>query len=250
MNFIINEVKYAQDVLKNKDISNDTIRKIIVLIKYYKQIGMNREQIYNEIENFMISNYPNYNSAMWQEVIQRLVIRFAKTKYKLRKIDKIHINKEEMDFILSKNNDKMERILFIMLVYAKIYNSDGWINTDIKYVFKFANCRDNSKNQYLYMNKLYNEGILEFPKSIKNNSFRITYLSDTNNPVIEIDDFDNPIMYYYKYKNPNSVGICEICGKKILKEGKKHNSKKYCSDCSIKIRREYKRNKQREYREK
>lgn len=250
MNFIINELKYAQDILKNKDILDDTIKKIIVLIKYYKQMGMNREQIYNEIEDFMISNYPNYNKAMWQDTIQSLVVKFAKSKYKLRIIDNVYITKEEMDFILSKNNDKMERILFIMLVYAKIYNSNGWINTDIKYIFKYSNCRDNSKNQYLYMNKLYNEGILEFPKSIKNNSFRITYLNNTKNLAIEIKDFDNPIMYYYEYKNPNSVGNCEMCGKKILKDGKKHNSKKYCTDCSTRNRREYKKKKQREYREK
>lgn len=247
MNFIINELKYAQDILRNKDISNDTIKKIIILIKYYKHLGMNKSQIYSEIEDFMILSYPNYNNAMWQDLIQDLVTKFYKSKHKLRIIEGINITKEEIDFILSKKNDKMERVLFIMLVYAKLYNSNGWINTDIKYIFKYSNCRDVSKNQYLYLNKLYNEGLVEFPKSIKNNSFRITYINDSGNSAIEIKDFDDPIMYYYKYKNPNDVGICEICGKKILKKGK---NTKYCPKCFTSTRREYYKEKKREYRKK
>lgn len=240
MQLILNEYQYVEEILNNpKEIKVDTTKKIIVLIKHYKEKGMNREQILFTIQDFMSNNYPEFNLSLWDDFLRKLVKTYACKKYSLRKIEKVNIYKEEMDYIISKRDEKLERILFIMLVYAKIGDAKGWINTDIYNVFKDSNTSSTKKNMYLYVHKLKEKGIVDIQKQVDGRNVRIDFMKDNGETVITITDFKDPIMDYYKYIG-KKVKICEGegCSKRILIKGKRD---KYCKKCKKEKELEWKR---------
>lgn len=231
MQLILNEYQYIEKILKNpNDIKIDTTKKIIVLIKYYKEKGMNREQILYVIQDFMSNNYPEFNLSMWDEFLRKLVKTYACKKYSLRKIDKIDIYKEEMDYIRGFKDAKLERILFIMLVYAKIGGFNGWINTDIANVFKDSKTSSTKKNMYLYIHKLKERGIVDIQKQVDGRNVKIEFMRNNGEVVISVTDFKDPIMDYYKYIG-QKVKTCagDGCNKRILI---KNNKNKYCKECA------------------
>lgn len=241
MQLILNEYQYVEEILNNpKEIKVDTTKKIIVLIKHYKEKGMNREQILFTIQDFMSSNYPEFNLSLWDDFLRKLVKTYACKKYSLRKIEKVNIYKEEMNYITSKKDEKLERILFIMLVYAKIGDSKGWINTDIYNVFKDSNTSSTKKNMYLYVHKLKEKGIVDIQKQVDGRNVRIDFMKDDGVIVITITDFRDPIMDYYKYIG-KKVKTCEGegCNKRILVKGA--SPKKYCKECQKEKEKEKKR---------
>lgn len=232
MQLILNEYEYVEEVLKTKNIKTDTTKKIIVLIKYYKEKGMKRDQILGQIQDFMIDYYPEFNLSLWDEFLRKLIKTYSSSKYSLRKIEEVHIYKEEMDYITNFNNPKLERILFIMLVYAKIGGFNGWINTDIRNVFRDSNTSSTKKNMYLYIHKLKEHGIVDIQKQVDGRNVRIEFMKDSGDIVIKIKDFRDIIMYYYEYKGER-VKVCEGegCGSKFLIKNKNNYSQKYCNKC-------------------
>ncbi|MDC4245540.1 hypothetical protein [Clostridium perfringens] len=237
MQLILNEYRYVEEILNNlKNIKVDTTKKIIVLIKHYKSIGMNREQILGRIQDIMMNNYPEFNLSLWDEFLRKLVKTYSNSKYTLRQIKNIDIYKEEMDYITSKKDSKLERILFMMLVYAKIGGFNGWINTDISNVFRDAKASSTRKNMYLYIHKLKEIGMVDIQKQVDGRNVKIDFMKDEGEVVISISDFVDPIMDYYQYIG-QKVKVCEGegCSKRILVKGKKNTSQKYCRDCQKKI---------------
>lgn len=240
MQLILNEYKYVEEILGDlKNIKVDTTKKIIVLIKHYKSIGMNREQILGRIQDIMMNNYPEFNLSLWDEFLRKLVKTYSNSKYALRKIESIDIYKEEMNYIVSKKDAKLERILFMMLVYAKIGGFNGWINTDISNVFRDAKASSTKKNMYLYIHKLKEKGIVDVQKQVDGRNVKIDFMKESGDIVISITDFIDPIMDYYKYIGLK-VKVCEGegCNKRILVKGKRD---KYCKECKKKIQLEWQR---------
>lgn len=237
MKLILNEYDYVEEIIKTKDVRIDTTKKIIVLIKYYKEKGVGKDETLGKIQDFMMDNYPGFNLSLWDEFLVKLVKTYHSSKYSLRKIDNIHIYKEEMDYITRFNNPKLERILFIMLFYAKIGGFNGWINTDIKNVFRDSKTSSTRKNMYLYIHKLKEHGIVDIQKQVDGRNVRIEFMKDSGEDVIIIDDFRDIIMYYYEYKGMK-VKRCEGegCGVKFLVRGKANT--KYCKECSKKNEKE------------
>ncbi|WP_317412188.1 hypothetical protein [Clostridium baratii] len=234
MKIIKDEYKYIENILKNpKDIKIDTTKKLIVLIKHLRQNEKNREEILFYLQDFMSNNYPEFNLSMWDEFLRKLVKTYACKKYSLRKIEKIDIYKEEMDYIRNFKDAKLERILFIMLVYAKIGGFNGWINTDISNVFKDSNTSSTKKNMYLYIHKLKERGIVDIQKQVDGRNVKIEFMRDNGEVVISIIDFKDPIMDYYKYIG-QKVKVCEGegCDKRILVKGRA--TTKFCKECAKK----------------
>ncbi|MFH0334662.1 hypothetical protein [Clostridium perfringens] len=235
MKLILNEYDYVKSIIKTKDIKTDTTKKIIVLIKYYREQGINKDETLGKIQDFMMDNYPEFNLSLWDEFLSKLVKTYHSNKHSLRKIDNVHIYKEEMDYITRFNNPKLERILFIMLVYAKIGGFNGWINTDISNVFRDSKTSSTRKNMYLYIHKLKEHGIVDIQKQVDGRNVRIEFMKDGGEDAIIIDDFRDVIMYYYEYKGMK-VKKCEECEIRFLIKNKKNTSQKYCKDCSTKVK--------------
>ena len=237
MPVVLNEKKQAEYIIEKGEVGNKPTSTLFLLAKYYRQKeNLNKEQTFNKLNEFMENNYKNYNSATWEDIIED--ISKKANKYSLREIDHIEITKSEIDTIRNICNIKYEKLLFTMLCYAKLYNkisdkNNGWVNTDIKELFRVARVSVRYRNdKFLYLNDLETAGLISFSNKNDNLNLRVTFVDNNSDTVLKIDDFRELGYEYLNYIGDGKFIRCECC-KKLIR--KKSNKQKYCTDCYKRI---------------
>ena len=121
MPVVLNEVKQAEYIIEKGEVGNKPTSTLFLLGKYYRvKENLDKEQTFNKLNEFMENNYKNFNSALWEDIIED--ISKKANKYSLREIDLIGITQQELDKISEIDNLKYQKLLFTMLCYAKLYN--------------------------------------------------------------------------------------------------------------------------------
>ena len=237
MPVVLNEKKQAEYIIEKGEVGNKPTSTLFILAKYYRQKeNLNKEQTFNKLNEFMEKNYKNYNSTTWEDIIED--ISKKANKYPLREIDYIEITKSEIDTIRNICNIKYEKLLFTMLCYAKLYNkisdkNNGWVNTDIKELFRVARVSVRYRNdKFLYLNDLETAGLISFSNKNDNLNLRVTFVDNNSDTVLKIDDFRELGYEYLNYIGDGKFIRCECC-KKLIR--KKSNKQKYCTDCYKRI---------------
>lgn len=237
MPVVLNEKKQAEYIIEKGEVGNKPTSTLFLLAKYYRQKeNLNKEQTFNKLNEFMGKNYKNYNSATWEDIIED--ISKKANKYPLREIDYIEITKSEIDTIRNVCNIKYEKLLFTMLCYAKLYNkisdkNNGWVNTDIKELFRVARVSVRYKNdKFLYLNDLETAGLISFSNKNDNLNLRVDFVDNDSETVLKIDDFRELGYEYLNYIGDGKFIRCECC-KRLIR--KKSNKQKYCTDCYKRI---------------
>ena len=237
MPVVLNEKKQAEYIIEKGEVGNKPTSTLFLLAKYYRQKeNLNKEQTFNKLNEFMEKNYKNYNSATWEDIIED--ISKKANKYPLREIDYIEITKSEIDMIRNVCDIKYEKLLFTMLCYAKLYNkisdkNNGWVNTDIKELFRVARVSVRYRNdKFLYLNDLETAGLISFSNKNDNLNLRVTFVDNNSDTVLKIDDFRELGYEYLNYIGDGKFIRCECC-KKLIR--KKSNKQKYCTDCYKRI---------------
>ena len=237
MQVVLNEKKQAEYIIEKGEVGNKPTSTLFLLAKYYRQKeNLNKEQTFNKLNEFMEKNYKNYNSATWEDIIED--ISKKANKYPLREIDYIEITKSEIDTIRNVCNIKYEKLLFTMLCYAKLYNkisdkNNGWVNTDIKEIFRVARVSVRYRNdKFLYLNDLETAGLISFSNKNDNLNLRVAFVDNDSETVLKIDDFRELGYEYLNYIGDGKFIRCECC-KKLIR--KKSNKQKYCTDCYKRI---------------
>ena len=237
MSVVLNEKKQVEYIIEKGEVGNKPTSTLFLLAKYYRQKeNLNKEQTFNKLNEFMEKNYKNYNSATWEDIIED--ISKKANKYPLREIDYIEITKSEIDTIRNVCNIKYEKLLFTMLCYAKLYNkisdkNNGWVNTDIKELFRVARVSVRYRNdKFLYLNDLETAGLISFSNKNDNLNLRVTFVDNNSDTVLKIDDFRELGYEYLNYIGDGKFIRCECC-KKLIR--KKSNKQKYCTDCYKRI---------------
>lgn len=237
MPVVLNEKKQAEYIIEKGEVGNKPTSTLFLLAKYYRQKeNLNKEQAFNKLNEFMEKNYKNYNSATWEDIIED--ISKKANKYSLREIDCIEITKSEIDTIRNICNKKYEKLLFTMLCYAKLYNkisdkNNGWVNTDIKELFRAARVTVRYKNdKFLYLNDLETAGLISFSNKNDNLNLRVAFIDDGNETVLRIDDFRELGYEYMNYIGDGNFIRCKCCKRLVRKKSKHDFSTKYCNKCS------------------
>lgn len=187
----------------------------------------------------MENNYKNYNSALWEDIIED--ISKKANKYSLREIDSIGITQQELDEISEIDNLKYQKLLFTMLCYAKLYNlisenNNGWINVDIKEIFRVARVSVKHRNdKFLYLNDLERTGLISFSSKNDNLNIRVNFADMSGKSVLDVDDFRELGYEYLNYMKKGSFIRCTECNRLVKKKSKHDYSTKYCATCSKKI---------------
>lgn len=248
---ILNEQEIVKNILQgNKDSKIKTYNKMVMLVKYFLEQGGDTEiTLVEEVLKVLEKTEDNFKRIYWEEKTLDTVKRLLRKKngkaglLELTNINKIPITQKEIDTILAVKNKVDKKVLFIMLLYAKISNvifhsTEGWFNQERKNIFKEAKvsgCRtDKEKSEVIY--RLVKEGYITKNKRTGNLGLKVNFIDNEENPkiVFEVTDLaDCHAIYSYLIYIGEKWKRCEVCGK-YIKEGKTKKIK-YCSDCAKKI---------------
>lgn len=246
----LNESEIIDKALKGDYDSNKIIVVINLLIKYYFKQGVEDKLILSEkILDFLKANYKNYKRAKWETTINKKVSRYLnlikrkKIEVEITDIKSIGITKDELGKIKELNDIKLEKIAFVMLIYAKISNiminkEDGWINISYSMICKEARIYLNSIEKLKLFNKLYEKEYIEQRKKNDKTNIKVNYINNNSDIEIVIEDFNNVIDYYILWGNKDMIR-CINCGKPTKK---KNNKTIYCTKCAKEIKKEKTRN--------
>lgn len=250
MKLILNEKEVLNKSLNagfvDLDKPTNTIR---ILTKHYLSLGMNRPQTINFIDKFLLNNYKGYNSVKWQKTVEKIVNSIHRDKdYRLVNIEKVDITKKELEEIKYINNDRLERIAFTLLIYAKIFNQlnenkSNWVNSEHKDIFSDAKVTVTVREQGEMIYKLGELGLVTPSKMVDCTNIKVNFVDENSETIIVISDFRNFIYEYLKWKG-DKIGNCERCGVLIKIT---NGNLKYCKKCAKEVWNDYNREKQKEY---
>lgn len=249
--FILNEKEIAEKLLNGEKVEKiKTYNKILILEKaLYIQGITDRLELNEKILTLLNKVENNFKRVNWEETSLKAIDKMLKdiTRFKkeikLTDINKISITKKEMEAINSGKTKNIRKLLFVLLVYAKITNiildrTDGWINQDIKNIFKEAKITKaiNSRKKLDIFHMLYEKEYIAKKISTGSKSLKVNYIDNDIDSEIafEVTDLaDCHAIYSYLIYIGEKWKKCEVCGK-YIKEGKTKKIK-YCSDCAKKI---------------
>jgi len=253
MPVVLNEVKQAEYIIEKGEVGNKPTSTLFLLGKYYRQKeNLNKEQAFNKLNEFMLHNYKNYNSALWEDIIED--ISKKANKYPLREIDHIEITQSELDKISEVDNLKYQKLLFAMLCYAKLYNlisenNNSWINTNIREIYRAARVTVKYRNdKFLYLNDLEQMGFISFSSKNDNLNIRVNFVDMSEETVFNINDFRELGYEYLNYIGNSKFIRCIECKQLVKKKSKHDYSTKYCTECAKKIESQNALNRKRKQR--
>lgn len=245
MSIVLNEVKQAENIINTGEIGNKPSATLFLLAKYYRRyLNYTSNDTVVYLNKFMSQHYINYNSVLWEDIIEN--ISKSANKYPLREINEIGITKKEFDYIKLLNNINYEKLVFTLLCYAKLHNianqsNNNWANCRIPELFKTSRISVKYKNDKMFMlndikNKLLIETVdskgdeikiplISFSKKNDNKNIKLNFVDDSNNFVLFVLDF-RELGYEYLHYLGENYSRCETCG--ILFKQNKANTYKYC----------------------
>lgn len=244
MQFIIDEYREAKNLLIKKDFKIDMAKKIFIVLKYMVCENPNIEdselvRILNEV--LLKSNNRNYKSSFWEDKMFKMIASIRKNDMKPNRVDSVKISKVEMDFINEKSLTSAERrLLFVMLIYAKMFNREGWIYCDRSCFLKDSKVSTNVDNQIKLLYKLKDKGYIQRKEYANDKATRVTYIDyECKEVAIEITDYYDLLCWLYSYDKGKTPFACEICGNHFFR---KSNAMKYCPKCAREKDLEHARN--------
>jgi len=240
----LNEMKTVLKCIENGEVNNKPSKTISLLAKYYC-IEMDASQTIDEIDNFMNNNYKTYNSVLWSSLIETIVKQTIGGERKLIELKSVNITESEIEFIKKLKSEKIKKLAFTYLIYAKIFNyinpkNNNWVSSRYRNdIFKDANVTETGKEQLLTLHKMLIDNIVVMSKNITNNSLNVeNYINEKCNVILVINDFRELGLQYLKFIGDESILICSQCGKCIKQINKKSRPIKYCNECSKLIKNE------------
>lgn len=230
---IPNEKAYAEQCLAKTVIDRKPTRTLTILIKYFKNMGLTNEEIYNELVDHMTDAYDGFTEDDWRDKILDLITIYTTEEHVLLDINAIHITESEMARIEEAKNEVLERILFVMLVYCKVKQAmrnhdSNWITEDMKEICGEAKVARSMEKQAELFRQLMQMGYFNMSRKIGSLSKELLYVDNTSPVAITITSFDDFIMDYYIYKGKKVIN-CKECGKRVMAKGR---NSKYCAECA------------------
>ena len=286
MNMIIlNEEKYARDLLlgKNKEVKA-AIKKIGYITRYNAQVlNKDDDENYNSTVQWMLKHQNNFEEASYSNAISNAIKGARKKEF--YKIDNLVITKNELKIIRSLENIREEKILFVLLCMAKqqatsIGFTDGLVKYTITELCNMARVSVPADDREYILHDILIKGFISCPKRNDTKCLKVNFIEVDGEPELTLNEIDcQELAYaYLRWKDGGGFKRCKSCGRLMRSKRKKEicpycedsdqaNKFIWCIDCGAEVevnplatetcrcegcqgdyRREYKRLKQREYR--
>lgn len=255
--YIFNEKKYIEDMINANYVDNNAPMKTIrLLARYcYFVLGYGQDDTYKYIVSYMETYAMEYHEQRSMSKV-KACIRDASKKGPWKNIESVAIRKSELDKILTLNDERQEKIAFILLAdvkYAAQCSGQPRLASymSISDIFRLSRVPCPYKERPYFMNFLYkdrDEGSFaerqEESRKKRNPQIRhkLNYVSyDEDDPIVMELTENNYTDLAYTYLNWKNGGYkeCKNCGR--LFRQKKEGNQVYCKQCAPKYEKiEYK----------
>lgn len=232
---ILNEEKYAKDVIMGQRDDIKSFKKKIELITRYNYhvLHKNDDDNYDSTVKWMEKHHNIFSEHSYANVITDYIKRAPKNPF--YHIDSIKITKNEMDIILSQNNLRHEKILFVLLCMAKAQKEiKGYDNGVVAYslpdLFKSARVSVPVDERENILHKFLVDGLIALPLKNDTKCLFVKFMDESDDVVLELDerDCDELAYAYLLFTGKGKVVRCVKCGKLIKKSLKFGNTCKGC----------------------
>lgn len=231
---ILNEEKYARDILlgKNRNIKS-AITKIGYITRYNLHI-LGKDDIENYISTvlWMNKHQDNFEEAVYSNAISN-AIKGAK-KRKFYKIDNIVVTKNEIEIIKSLNNIREEKILFVLLCLAKqqavsMNFIDGLVQYTITDLCKMARVSVPADDREYILHDILVKNLISCPKKNDTKCLMVNFIDGDGDAELVLNEIDcQELAYIYlQWKNGKGFKRCKSCGRLMRSKG----SKDICAYC-------------------
>lgn len=243
---ILNEEKYAKDILMGQRDDVKSIKQKIDLIARYNHhvLYKNADDSYSSIIKWLEKHHDIFSERGYSNIISDCIKKAAKRPF--YHVSSINITKKEMNLIASQNNLRHEKILFVLLCMAKVQKAaygfdNGLISYNITDLFKTARVSVPVDKRENILHKFLKLDLIGLPIKNDTKCLFVKFVDESEDDIVlELNEQDcGELAYaYLKYTGQSNVSRCSKCGK-LIKQSKKFGD--MCKGCQelnadIKIR--------------
>ena len=230
---IFDEKKYAENLIKNgykneKYIAMDNI----ILVKYWKSIGLSEEEVKNKLRLFMVK---------FQELFNDNIIKYKLNsamkvgmKYDLLTNVCVGITNKEIEQIQTLETIELQRMMFILLVVWRFKGSPKRFRISNTDLMNLSSVKVNGNVFWNNIHEITKTKMLSMVE-YRNKSYYQINIEENWEIILYIDKFDNVIDYYMSIIDPDKYMFCDKCGVPFLPT---NNRQKYCKICFVDVNRE------------
>ena len=233
---ILNEEKYAKDVLTGQRNDVKSIRQKIDLIARYNLhvLHKNSDDNYSSIVKWLGKHHEIFSEQGYSNIISDCIRKAVKRPF--YHVESIKITKKEMNIITSQNNLRYEKILFVLLCMAKVqkvsYGFDnGLISYNITELFKTARVSVPVDEREKILHEFLKLELIGLPFKNDTKCLFIKFMDEHEDDIVlELNEQDcGELAYaYLKYTGKSKVSRCVKCGK-LIKQSKRFGD--LCKGC-------------------
>lgn len=235
---ILNEEKFAKDVLTGQRDDVKSIKQKIDLIARYNHhvLHKNNDDSYASIIKWLEKHHDIFSEQGYSNIISDCIKKAAKKSF--YNVESVKITKKEMELITSQDNLRYEKILFVLLCMAKVQKishgfDNGLISYNITDLFKTARVsvpvdeRENILHEFLKI------GLIGLPFKNDTKCLFVKFIDESEDDIaLELNEQDcGELAYaYIKYTGASKISRCSKCGKLIKQSTKFGDTCKGCQN--------------------
>ena len=233
--YIYDEKQYIENQMCRQYVDGNNLTYTIKNLARYNHyiLGLNKKDNYDAIDKYMRENCDIYTEIGYNKAINGCIRDVKKRPF--ANIDNIVITMQELEKIKTLNDDRKEKIAFVLLADAKYYNKLNNVDANIAWIttrdlYKFARVTMPYADRAIFLSFLYDEQFVEINCNPKFTGYNLLYVSKDENDVGIVLTELNYKELAFTYMNWKHGGYkeCEKCRRLIkIKKGIK-----YCKECS------------------
>lgn len=240
MSFTLNETKWAECAIEQKQLGKSPYETLRRVARYYIDEGYQRDEVRTKIEEYILECDNTASLVKWGKTVDA-AMQFA-LKHKAVNIDYIPITESELKKIDSLESGRQsQRLAFTLLCLSKYWNlccgsTSYWVNSKDSEIMQMANIKTSVRRQCKLYHDLMEAGLISFSYKVDCNHVKVNFADEDATPVLKLDDFRNLGNQYLMYAG-EPYFRCTECG--VVEKyanpttGRKQ---KYCAECASSVR--------------
>ncbi len=235
MSIILNEYKWAEDMINRCNLGNKPVETLNRVAKYYIATGNKKSKIRAMLEAYMTRCDPNINLPAWSDTLDK-VVKYA-DKSPLIRLDGVDITTKEFAYIKDIEHKQSRRLAFTLLCLAKYWDAvsdqnNHWVNNPDREIMRMANINTSIKRQSLMFHELREAGLIRFSKKVDNLNVQVAFI-EPGETAIHISEFRNLGYQCLMYCGEPYIK-CVSCGLTVkIQNPSKGRKPKYCPNCAV-----------------